>query len=282
MLDIDGYLGWARRRRNEVTLRLHTRVLRYFQGFLTATGGTVSAETVDAYLMSLYDRGLRPNSVYTYFEVIKQYFKYIGRYEEIMRVEPPRPDVAEYQEVVFLSVQEAAALVRGCPVLRDRAMLAILCDLGLRRGELALLDIKDVDLRNGYISVRRLKRRGQMRVDRVGIRSALTRDILEEYLVWRRGLPSKDRTALFLNSRGARASPKTVYRVVTVWGDRVLQRHVHPHMLRHTVASQIVSQTGSLKVVADYIGTTAKNAERYSHMTSEDIAARLADPYATV
>lgn len=278
MIDIDGYLEWAKRRRNERTLELHKKVLGYYDRFLKMMEIDNSPKSVDEWLTILYKRKLQPETIYTYFEVVKQYYKYTGRYDEIIKIEAPRPDESKYEDIRYLKPFELERLVDECNYLRDKAILAVLCDLGLRRSELQALNVTDVDLKESIIVVNRMKRRGKMKRARVLIRSNKTFEILTDYIEYRKTLVS-DSNALFLNMDDKRLMSKGIYYIVKKWSKTILGEDINPHMLRHSVASQIVEATGSLKIAAEYLGTTTRNADRYAHIAPAQLTNVLPEAF---
>lgn len=95
--------------------------------------------------------------------------------------------------------------------IRDRAMLLLACNAGLRVSELLSLEIQDVDLRADP----QVRTMGKGRKERVLPLWKQTADAIRAWLTVR-GAPRS--TTLFVNARG---------QVMTRWGfDYVLQKHV--------------------------------------------------------
>ena len=127
---------------------------------------------------------------------------------------------------------------RSTPVgRRDYAIVSLLSRLGLRCGEVAGLDLEDVDWRAGELVVRG---KGS-RIDRLPLTSDVG-EALAGYL--RHGRPCGFGRAVFLHAHAplTRVSPGNVSDVVK----RAGIARVGAHRLRHTVASELLSRGAGL------------------------------------
>ena len=144
---------------------------------------------------------------------------------------------------------------------RNAAMVRLLLRLGLRAGDLAALQLDDVDWRAGEIVVRGKSRRES--------RLPLPPDVGEALAVYlRRGRQPAATRKVFLRSRApfrALSSGGVITAVV-----RVLRRAGVPtggaHLLRHTAATQMLRRGASLSEIAhvlrhQHLATTAIYAE---------------------
>jgi integrase/recombinase XerD len=120
--------------------------------------------------------------------------------------------------------------------LRDRTMLELLYSTGVRRGELAGLDVGDVDFARCVLRVRRGKG-GRSRVVPLGRRAATW---LHRYLDdgRPRALRRADEPALFLSRRGVRIGVKMVTARMHACLRRAgLTKGGSCHIVRHSVAT---------------------------------------------
>jgi site-specific recombinase XerC len=120
---------------------------------------------------------------------------------------------------------------------RDFAILVVLARLGLRAGELARLQLDDLDWRNGEVVVRG---KGNSVA-----RLPLPVDVGEAIVGWlRRGRPRCDTPYVFVR---VRAPPTAgVSTVVARACRRAGLPTVHAHRLRHTAATEVLRAGGSL------------------------------------
>ncbi|MBC7807579.1 MAG: tyrosine-type recombinase/integrase [Akkermansiaceae bacterium] len=119
--------------------------------------------------------------------------------------------------------------------LRDRAILRLLYDLGLRRAEVASLDVGDVDLARNTVAVI-----GKRRTEKTLLSlAAPTKTVLSDWLRVRGGEPGP----LFLNFDHAdkgqtrRLTGTSIYRIVHGRG-QIAGIKVAPHGLRHTAITE--------------------------------------------
>lgn len=154
------------------------------------------------------------------------------------------------------SLLRAARTAAGAPrpaACRDRAILLLLARLSLRAGEVAALELDDLDWRAGQLRLRA----GKCRRERVLPLPQEVGAALAEYL--RHGRPFCRERRVFLALTGpARAfGPAAVTRIVQrnlVRAGIPLGRLTGAHMLRHTAASRMVNRGASFKDVADVLG----------------------------
>ncbi|SDR55856.1 tyrosine-type recombinase/integrase [Paraburkholderia tuberum] len=132
---------------------------------------------------------------------------------------------------------------------RDFAMLTLLARLGLRAGEVARLDLADIDWRAGELVVRG---KGQ-RVERLPL-PADVGDALAAYLQHGRPNTAQCRT-VFLRIRAPHKalSSTGVTDAVAAAASRAGLDRVRAHRLRHTLASQMVCSGVALPAVSQVL-----------------------------
>jgi site-specific recombinase XerD len=136
---------------------------------------------------------------------------------------------------------------------RDRAILSLLAGLGLRAGEVATLELDDLDWYAGQLRLRA----GKCRRERVLPLPQEVGAALAEYL--RNGRPHHQgrRVFLTLTDPARTIQAATVSAIVQrnlVRAGVPLGRLAGAHMLRHTAASRMVNGGASFKEVADVLG----------------------------
>ncbi|MFO1305383.1 MAG: tyrosine recombinase XerC [Burkholderiales bacterium] len=157
--------------------------------------------------------------------------------------------------------------------LRDRALLELAYSSGLRLSELASLDVDGVDLREGFVRV--FGKGSKERVVPVG---AAAREAIEAWLAQRASLVDArvdpHEGALFVGAGGRRISGRTIERRLAAWAvKRGLDRHVHPHMLRHSFASHVLQSSGDLRAVQEMLGhASIASTQVYTHLDFQALA----------
>ncbi len=180
------------------------------------------------------------------------------------RLRPPRvprslPDVVE--------VEEATALVEtpigdGPRALRNRAVLEVTYGAGLRVSEVAALDVTDLDLDGGVVTVRSGK-------GRKARRAPIGPPAVEALRAW---IGPRRQGPVFTNPEGKRLTTRTLYDVVHRAG---LQQGVdlHPHALRHSCATHLLSGGADVRSIQEILGhATLSTTQRYAHVDTEQLA----------
>ncbi len=147
---------------------------------------------------------------------------------------------------------------------RDLAILVCLARLGLRAGEVAALELQDVDWRTGTLRLQHTKNGSSAELplfQEVG-------QAIANYL--RMGRPTCAQPQIFLSDSPPRLmNGKSISGVV----QRALRRcgievpHPGAHLLRHTLASHLVQNGASLKEIADLL--------RHRHINSTSVYAHV-------
>ena len=153
--------------------------------------------------------------------------------------------------------------------LRDRAMLELFYSSGLRLAELVGLNLGDVDAADRTVRV--VGKGSKARVVPVG-KQALT--ALGDWLAVRSELASVGEQAMFVGTRGARVSPRTVQKRVNEWAKRQgAPTGVHPHMLRHSFATHVLESSRDLRAVQEMLGhASLSTTQIYTHLDFQHLA----------
>jgi len=158
-----------------------------------------------------------------------------------------------------LSLEEVAHLLKTVrertdnPV-RNLAMILLMVDSGLRRGEVVGLEVADVDLESGIV-----RAFGKDMEDRYVPIGKQTCEALRAYLTRR---PDTGEKALFVTTEGTALTSDGLGTLI----HRLKERsgiQVYCHLLRHTFANHFIKNGGNLRKLQEILGhasveTTAK------------------------
>jgi len=171
---------------------------------------------------------------------------------------------------------EVAAVLAACDSLRDRLLMTLLREAGLRIGEALGLRHEDIDARRGEVAV-------VARVNANGARaktwerrvpvSAATVRLYSDYLHSEYGALDSDYVFVVLDGRraGSALAYPAVDRLVRRLRDRTGVRFT-PHELRHTYATELLRQGVAVEVVQKLLGhaSVSTTIDTYSHLDIED------------
>jgi len=163
-------------------------------------------------------------------------------------------------------------LPRQYRVIRNLALLDLLFATGMRVGESSALDLQDFALQDAVFRVQGKGGRNRLAfaVD------AETLQIQREHLEARLRITTEC-PALFLNASGGRLSTQGISKVIAqLQRDAGIERHVTPHMLRHTVATMLLRNGADIRVVQEFLGhSSITTTQRYTHITKEHLVSVL-------
>jgi site-specific recombinase XerD len=209
--------------------------------------------------------GRSDSTVNQTFRSLQGWFAWLLDEEEIETSPMERMDPPKIGERVkpLLEVDQLSALVAVCKgkdftSRRDEAIIRTFADSGGRRGEVAGLDVDDVDLTRKRLLV--TGKGDRQRYIAIGAQTALS---INRYLRLRARHRHATLPALWLAERGTVMTPSGIYQVVKRRG-REAGIEVHPHLFRHALADAWLSAGGGEQTLADHMGwSTTQMVRRY-------------------
>src|SRR5688572_10345059 len=78
-------------------------------------------------------------------------------------------------------------------------------------------------------------------------------------------------SALFINVDGDRLSTQGITKIIArLRREARIKRHITPHMLRHTVATLLLSNGADIRIVQEFLGhRSIVTTQRYTHITKD-------------
>lgn len=151
--------------------------------------------------------------------------------------------------------------------LRDMALFELLYGSGLRVSEAAALDMADVLLDAGWVQV--TGKGGKIRQVPLGRRSIAA---LRRYLPHR--VAAAGETALFTARTGRRLTTRQMQNRLRQWAlTQGSNRHLSPHMLRHSYASHLLQSAGNIRAVQELLGhSSLSTTQQYTQLDFDHLA----------
>ncbi len=262
------------------TVAYYRRCLRLWADFVGEKGVTsaqeVTASHVRRFLVHLAERGHSPGGVATVYAGVRAFLSWYAQeyapegWSPLARVQSPkRPQ----ERLEPLSLEDFQAMLDSCPKdgftgLRDRALLLLLMDTGLRHQELTDLEVADLDLATGQVIVRQGKGR-KSRAVYVGKR---TRRALQAYLRQRRKQGLGEEAPLWVQRSGERLSKSGIRQVVRRAAKRAGVPEPGMHAFRRAFAVNSLRNGMDLVTLQRLMGhADLSTLNRYLALVDEDL-----------
>lgn len=205
----------------------------------------VTREHVEAFLADFAEAGHRPATVQTRYKCLRLFFSFLVEEGEITKhpMEHMKPPAVPETPVPVLDKGQLAALLktaegRDFDSRRDSAILRLMVDTGMRRGEVAGLRTEDLDLDQDVAYV--VGKGSRPRQCPFGAKAG---QALERYLRERAKRPDAALPWLWLGKKG-RLSDSGIRQMILRRGTEAGLGHIHPHQLRHSFAHAWLADGG--------------------------------------
>ena len=265
------------------TVRAYRETFTRFIGALDADGapgdiGLIRSEHVYPYLGRF--AGLSLETRHRYFREVRCFFNWLveTEYLEANPFRGMRNVRLPHRIAQPFSVDEIATLLAACdratPVgARDRAMLLVLLDTGVRCSELVQLDVEDLDLSAARFGILHAKGNKQ----RVVPFATRCRELLERYLELRSAEPGPLFVAVTPHGRlrpGVALRPNGLKQMLRRLGRKTGIAKVHAHRFRHTFATWAIQHEARELDVQHLLGHSSSDMmRRYSSSYRSEQAA---------
>ena len=153
--------------------------------------------------------------------------------------------------------------------VRNYVMMLTMLDTGVRVSELVSMRREDIDLKFSVIRVR-----GKGDKERIVPISAPTKKEIARYLsIFQRELCSVESAYLFPNHNGGPVTVNCVQQMMRRLREKAgLVLKLHPHLLRHTAATEFSRRGGSVFVLKEFMGhESLVTTLKYVHLGPEDL-----------
>lgn len=221
-----------------------------------------------------------------YLIALRAFLKFL-RKRDVEGLSPEKIELAKLPErsLDLITPAELTRLLEsasgtGEKALRDKAILELLFSTGLRVSELCALD-SDIDLSRDELSVR-----GKGDKVRVVFLSGAAKSAISAYLKSRKDMEE----ALFVNMpiqpkaptatdgpkpkaslsrHPTRLTPRSVERMIKIYAAKAgITKKVTPHVLRHSFATDLLSNGADIRSVQQLLGHASINTTQiYTHVT---------------
>jgi integrase/recombinase XerC len=283
---VDRFLGYLESERgsSRETLRAYASDLVRFANFASAhpssefDPASISTVQLRHYVAQLRESGAARTTIARKVASLRSFYRFLVR-EGVVSDNPassltiPR---LERRLPTFLDEAEVTRLVEAPSTsdpagLRDRAILEILYSTGMRIGELAAVNLEDMDLLGEVV-----KAKGKGKKERLVPLGRPALKAVRDYLAVRPHIAGGRHVrgrALFVNKGGSRLSERGIRRIFGKYARTVgLADGVSPHTLRHSFATHLLNRGADLRAVQELLGhASLASTQIYTHVTTEQL-----------
>ena len=252
----------------------------------------ITVKDIDSYIISLKDKGVAMSTVKHHFDVLRIIFNYAEQKDFIEKnpVRKADPVTLEHKQPTRLTNADKEAFMAALDEhadLRHRAMMIVLLEVGLRRGELAGLTWDNVDFANKTITIAKTvvysTSEGLIIKEPKSTNSKRILPVPESVVsVLKDWKAEQEESAMLLPTSFVFPDFENAYmpinpQSITKWSRRFSERHglehINPHKLRHTFGSMATSKGAPLTAVSRYMGhsTTSITSKAYIRLDTDDL-----------
>ena len=258
---ITGYESYLREKKlSENTLNSYLSDLDAFLAYLKVNKKnvlTIKQMTIDAYIEHLKDDGKANSTISRTTASLKKFYTYLFENEkvklnpvkgvEVPRVKKKIPEALTTREMVKLLNQPKTTDLKG---IRDKAMLELLYATGIKVTELISLNLRDVDLKGGMLSL-------SSRNERYIPFGKEASEALENYIKKARGYLVKDSKVknLFVNYNGTPLSRQGFWKILRGYAESAgIKAEINAQTLRNSFAVHLLQNGADINAVSEMLG----------------------------
>jgi site-specific recombinase XerD len=258
---------------------------RYLKEFLSAakisSPADITDDAVRSFRLALARRNIKKITQSYYVIALRNFLKYLAKRDipalaaekiELPKISRRQIEIPEYGEIERLLSAPKGNDLRS---LRDRAILETLFSTGLRLSELCNLGRYE-DFARGELTVR-----GKGEKLRVVFLSDRAKKAIKEYLDKRTDAEPALFVSLSKVAKDSPQSPKVLGKITPRAVQRLVDQRareagigkkVHPHMLRHMFATDLLMNGADLRSVQEMLGhANITTTQVYTHLTNKEL-----------
>ena len=281
----DSFLKYLEAERNysSATIESYAKDLSMFQEFLEeqnpdASWTAVEAEDVREWVIYLMDdQKMAATSVNRRLSAMRSFYKYLRRVgwvsinpmEKVVAPKKKRPLPYYVRESEMDKLLDLTAEDRSFKGIRDRLILMMFYETGIRRAELLGMTDASVDLVTKQIKV--TGKRNKQRIIPFG--EELESEIKAYQIAREETLGQRTFPALFVTEKGTAMNEKQVSKIVKENLSKVTTiKKRSPHVLRHSFATAMLNNKADLTSIQKLLGhESVSTTEIYTHVSFEEL-----------
>jgi integrase/recombinase XerC len=238
------------------------------------------SRTCHNYVSELVKKGYEAKSINRKISSLRTFYNYLLKEEkidfnyftEVENVKTPKKLPGFVDESDMISLLESIDTSKDLG-FRNRVLLELLYATGMRVSEICSLEIKQLNFYNNTIKVN-----GKGKKDRIVVLYSDIADKLKYYVSFTRSnllsiSGNEEITNVFINYKGTPLTPRGVRKIInTIIDTCAIDKHISPHMIRHSFATSLLNNGADLRVVQELLGhENLSTTQIYTHVSNENI-----------
>ena len=258
------------------TIKAYNRDLNAFLAFLKKENeNNIDEIVVKNYMAHLYALNLKKKTISRRIVSLKSYYKFLEhkfgltnnfmRHIKCPKKEKKLPDMIYKEELEKILSYNPT----GKFCFRNKAIILLLYSSGVRVGELCNITLSSIDLENRYIIV--VGKGNKTRI------APFTKDCklsLERYINRERNTIAKsNNNFLFVNKFGDKITTRSIENIINKTSLLLFNNtKLHPHIFRHTFATNLLNNGADLRVVQELLGhSSLSTTQIYTHLAKDEL-----------
>mgnify|MGYP002628602630 CR=1 FL=1 len=249
------------------TQKAYERDLNQLLNFLktqdVSSWAALNTQTLNLFIMQLRHKNISARSIRRYLSSIKGMLTYLVNQDQLKancatqlrtpKISQTLPGILNYEQVLQILKTKRTSRFES----RDVAIIETIYSCGLRVSELAGLNVVDVDISQGFLTV--LGKGGKTRHTPLG-------GSAQEAII--KHLETHHSNALFVNKNGDRIGVRSIQNMIKKRAlDSGIKINVYPHMLRHAAATHFLQSSHDLRSTQEFLGhASIKSTQVYTHL----------------
>lgn len=235
----------------------------------------INIDMIRNYLKYLDSLKYKKNSISKNLSSLRSYYKFLTEEKVVLNnpfknISNPKkdkklPDFLNYEEINKLFDSADTKTPLG---LRNRCILELLYDTGIRVSELVNLKINDIEFDKKIINIL-----GKGKKERIVYYGDYLQEVLEKYINDSRKylLNNKLSEYLILNNSGSKITTRGVeYIIDKMVNEAAIKHKISPHVLRHTFATHMLNGGADIKSIQQLLGHESLSTTGiYTHITND-------------
>lgn len=272
---LDQFLNYLKNERNfsEKTVQSYLTDLNQFFSFFNGNFSSLNSQHLREWIVALKDSGLESVSINRKISSLRSYLK-LSKREGWLSEDPSQkikllstkkrlPNF--FSESVMKNLFSKTKFANDFVGNRDRLILEMFYQTGIRVSELVDLEMKQFDKSNKILIVF-----GKGRKERIiPLLNSLIK-FYDNYIDYRKDVKSN---FLFVTEKSKKTYPKLIYRIVNKYLGMVSTLSKRsPHVLRHTFATHLLNRGADINTIKELLGhKSLLSTQVYTHNSLEKL-----------